>query len=499
MKNTKIRWIIIAIVAVVVIGTVTGAYLMFGRQTGSKETVPTDVPTSVPTSPETEVPTTTEAAGPTAAPTATTSPQETVSPIEVPTPTPEPTPTDTPVPTATSTPTPSPSPTNTPTPTNTPSPTNTPTPEPTATSTPVPTATSTPTPKPTKAPTSTPTPTNTPTPTPEPAFGFVGSVEETMTLTNENPEEIKFKIKNAEGMDNLVIDVYSTNDYAVNAYVEYNEVLGRYTVSLYGQANGTAQIIFRLYGLDENGNKKELYDTKTILVTVKFEDVPVDENASPFADYPYLDYEWQYGDDITVKLWTNGGANDVDDDLKPAAVMVVSGTGAMWDSDTAEEKTGVYGPWNDYSECKYNGFIYELYIEEGVTHIEGLRISSLTSISFPSTLKSIGTGCFRQCKKLTEIVLPEGVETLEDDAFSMCDNVTRIELPSTLKYIGMGALDLDIHLREKNYNKVASVQIPEGVEYIGYGAFGYRWDIEIIVPDGLDTTGFDAEWDIIMS
>lgn len=441
----------------------------------------TPVATVAPTATDIPIPT----AEPTVEPTATTAPQETLTPAPMATSTPVPTATSTPVPEPTATSTPVPTATNTPKPTAT----NTPTPEPTATSTPVPTATSTPTPMPTNTPT--PIPTSTPTPTPVPQFSFSGCVEDTLTLTNENPEEITFTIKNKT--ENLVVDVYSTNDYAVNAYLK--EGKNRYSVELFGRENGTAQIVFHLYGTDENGNKKELYDTFAILVTVDFGE----DDGVPFPKYPYLEYEWQYGDNITVKLWTNGGANDVDDDLKPAAVMVVSGTGEMWDGNTAKAKNGVSRPWQKYSECKYNGFIYELYIEDGVTHIENLDISSLTYVSFPATLKSIGTSCFRQCKKLTEIVLPEGVEKLERSAFSMCDNVTRIELPSTLKYIGMGALDLDIHLREKNYNKVANVQIPEGVEYIGYGAFGYRWDIEIIVPDGLDTTGFDPEWDIIMS
>jgi len=58
---------------------------------------------------------------------------------------------------------------------------------------------------------------------------------------------------------------------------------------------------------------------------------------------------------------------------------------------------------------------------------------------------------------------------------------------------------LDIHREAVNRNKVKSVTIPAGVEYIDYGAFGYRWDIEIIVPEGLDTSNFDPDWNIIMS
>ena len=123
-------------------------------------------------------------------------------------------------------------------------------------------------------------------------------------------------------------------------------------------------------------------------------------------------------------------------------------------------------------------------------------MSRLEYVSFPSTLKSVGQGCFSN-SKLKEIILPEGVERLERSAFSRCPEVTRIVLPSTLKYIGFTAFGLDATPSSRSKNKVTEVVIPEGVEYIDYKAFSYRYDINIIVPETLDTSNFDEEWNLI--
>ena len=254
-----------------------------------------------------------------------------------------------------------------------------------------------------------------------------------------------------------------------------------YKFVIIGRESGTADITFTIYGKDSNGEYNVVYDTKTIAVMVEFEAV------GPLVSYTILEHEWQYGDDIIVQVWSNGNR----------AAMYIAGTGEMWDSPTAKANIGVRRPWYEYDYCNYVNRIDEIVIGEGVTYIEGLAIISLKSLSLPATLKSVGDSCFSGCYQLTEIILPEGVEKVEDSAFSRCDGVTKIELPSTLRYIGMGAFCLKAHLKEENANKVTNVTIPAGVEYIDYGAFEYRWNIKINVPDSLDTTEFDPDWDAI--
>ncbi len=209
------------------------------------------------------------------------------------------------------------------------------------------------------------------------------------------------------------------------------------------------------------------------------------------AGYPYKRYEWKYGDNVIVSLWANGMEGHDD------AVLIVEGTGAMWDYEEATERLGDFKPWGNPDECIYfNNSIKEAYVGEGITTIEDLGMVSMNKITLPSTLKKVGVDCFYQTA-ITEIVLPEGVETVETGAFAVCPEAERIILPSTLKYIGDWAFDLRATPEERSKNKVEEVVIPKGVEYIGFSAFGWRWGIDIVVPKGLNTDNFDKEWDLI--
>ena len=76
--------------------------------------------------------------------------------------------------------------------------------------------------------------------------------------------------------------------------------------------------------------------------------------------------------------------------------------------------------------------------EEGVTHIGSYFISSgsdtLTSVTLPSTLKTIGERSFYACKNLQGVVLPEGLTTIGSYAFYDCDSFTA--LPTNILMTG---------------------------------------------------------------
>ena len=74
--------------------------------------------------------------------------------------------------------------------------------------------------------------------------------------------------------------------------------------------------------------------------------------------------------------------------------------------------------------------------------------------------------------------------------------MSTITLPSTLKYIGTGVFSGEQGVPAKHTNKVTEVIIPKSVIYIGYHAFGNRYDMNIVLEDGIDTSGYDEEWDI---
>ena len=52
--------------------------------------------------------------------------------------------------------------------------------------------------------------------------------------------------------------------------------------------------------------------------------------------------------------------------------------------------------------------------------------SSLTSVTIPNTVTSIGWGAFQECYHLTSIVIPNGVTSINYGAFKSCAGLTNI-------------------------------------------------------------------------
>jgi hypothetical protein len=67
--------------------------------------------------------------------------------------------------------------------------------------------------------------------------------------------------------------------------------------------------------------------------------------------------------------------------------------------------------------------------------------NSLSSISFPDTIRSIGWLAFGHCDSLTDVVLPFGAEDIADVAFRYCENLETIEIPSSVASIGKNAFE----------------------------------------------------------
>lgn len=148
--------------------------------------------------------------------------------------------------------------------------------------------------------------------------------------------------------------------------------------------------------------------------------------------------------------------------------MRVSGSGNMPDyTSTVNVNPSDYtvtvtisSPYDAYREK-----ITEVVIDSGITHIGEYAFydfKSLTSVSIPTTVKTIGGSAFAGCG-LASVTIPEGVETINDVAFEGCRALTAVNLPNTLKSIGNRAFSQCAAL--------ASIEIPEGVLTIDIGAF----------------------------
>ncbi len=135
-----------------------------------------------------------------------------------------------------------------------------------------------------------------------------------------------------------------------------------------------------------------------------------------------------------------------------------------------------------------NKTLSSLTIPEGITSIGSSALyncASLESITLPNSLRSIGDSACYGCVALTSLKIPEGVTDIGEKAFFKCEALESITLPKSLKSIGNYAC----------YGCIAltSVTIPEYVTDIGESAFSNCNALEnVVLPNSLTTIGKDA-------
>lgn len=111
--------------------------------------------------------------------------------------------------------------------------------------------------------------------------------------------------------------------------------------------------------------------------------------------------------------------------------------------------------------------------------------SSLTSITIPSSVISIGSDAFGGCGNLTSITIPSGVTSIGDRAFEACESLTSITIPSGVTSIGDGVF--------LNCWSLTSISIPDGVTSIGEDAFNSCWSLTSIpIPSSVTSIGDSA-------
>ena len=88
---------------------------------------------------------------------------------------------------------------------------------------------------------------------------------------------------------------------------------------------------------------------------------------------------------------------------------------------------------------------------------------SLTTITLPKTVTSIGARAFSGCRALTTLLLPDGVTAIGDEAFNGCKALTALTIPEGVTAIGAGTFE--------NCAAITEMNLPAGISAIGSRAF----------------------------
>ena len=89
---------------------------------------------------------------------------------------------------------------------------------------------------------------------------------------------------------------------------------------------------------------------------------------------------------------------------------------------------------------------------------------SLTSITIPDSVTSIGNNAFYKCTSLTSVVIPSSVTSIGEYAFNYCSSLTSVVIGDSVTSIGEHAF--------WHCTSLTSVTIPNSVTSIGNWAFG---------------------------
>ena len=251
------------------------------------------------------------------------------------------------------------------------------------------------------------------------------------------------------------------------------------------------------------------FETKTCNTCGKAEicnETPISSHSYPAAHLYDNDFHWlacEYCDNIKDKAAHDPNADGIcsackqlvgatdgviyDISVDRTYAVVIDYTGTATKVRIAEAYQGM--PVTEIYERAFSGkSITAVTIPDSVTSIGDYAFSScksLTSVNIPDGVTSIGNYAFNGCSSLTSITIPDSVTGMGNSAFSGCSNLTSVTIPDSVTSIGDYAFS--------SCKSLTSVNIPDGVTSIGNSAFsGCNRLTSITIPDSVTAIGYLA-------
>ena len=217
-----------------------------------------------------------------------------------------------------------------------------------------------------------------------------------------------------------------------------------------------------------------------------------------FQNFKAIVPEFEFSNGVITKY--NGPGGDV---VIPAAIGGAAVTAIGY---------GAFA-WGDPMDMVYqNTSLTSVTIPDSVTSIGDFAFLScvnLSSVTIPEGVVSIGFQAFGFCDSLSSVTIPDGVTSIGAYAFSYCESLSSVTIPKTVTSIvkytfqwctGLTSMTVNwtnpnnIEITENAFDRVdpsnVTLYVPAGTKslYSDHAVWGQFYDIEELPPEGVSVT-----------
>jgi hypothetical protein len=149
----------------------------------------------------------------------------------------------------------------------------------------------------------------------------------------------------------------------------------------------------------------------------------------------------------------------------------------------------------DYNTFKNCSSLTTVSIPDCVTSIGSYAFSgcgSLTGMLLPANLTGIGEYAFENCYSLTGMTIPDSVSEMGESVFSNCYRITAVTLPASLEYLNLsifslysGLMEVHVGVNSARFADIDGVLFDKAMTKLLFYPGGRSG--EYVIPDGVKT------------